>query len=79
MTERELREEIRERKREARDMRRTLAAWVCEGVPQRQMRREWARLHSFEAATKRLERLLTPDDRPSGMLQIGFVREGESS
>ena len=78
MTEKELREQIRERKREARDMRRTLAEWVSEGVPSRQMRREWERLHRFEAATERMERLLTPDDRPSGMLQIGFVREGES-
>ena len=69
---------VRDRKQEAHRMRRVLAEWISEGVPRRQMLREWERLRRFEAATERMECLLTPDDRPLGMFQIGFVREGES-
>lgn len=78
MTERELRETIRERKREARAMRRTLAEWIAEGVPARKLNREYARLRDFECDTEAMTDMLTTDDRPAGMLRIGFVREEDS-
>ena len=75
MTERELRETIRERKREARSIRRTLAEWIAEGVPTRKLNREYDRLRAFERDTEAMEDMLTDDGRPIGMRHIGFVRE----
>ena len=76
---RDLREEIRRRREEARSMRRSLAAWVIEGVPPRQMDREWRKLQTFERDTDFMEDMLTDESRPAGMLQIGFVREEETA
>lgn len=79
VTERELRESIRERKQEARRMRRTLAEWIAEGCPARKLNREYDRLRAFEKDTEAMEDMLTDESRPAGMLQIGFVREEEGA
>ena len=52
---------IRERKQEARRMRRTVAEWVIDGISDRQARREYERISEYEEKTKLLEELMTEE------------------
>ena len=52
---------IRERKEQARRMRRTVAEWVVNGISDRQARREYERISEYEEKTKLLEELMTEE------------------
>lgn len=63
---------IRERKQEARRMRRTVAEWEIKGMLARQVRREYKRIREFEDKTGALEELLA-EDVGRIVNKIGFV------
>lgn len=63
---------IRERKQEARRMRRTVAEWVINGISDRQARREYERISEYEEKTELLEELVT-EEVGRVVNKIGFV------
>ena len=63
---------IRERKEEARRMRRTVAEWVINGISDRQARREYERISEYEEKTVFLEDLMA-EEVGRVVNKIGFV------
>ena len=63
---------IRERKEEARRMRRMVAEWVIDGISDRQARREYERISRYEEKTELLEELMT-EEVGRVVNKIGFV------
>lgn len=63
---------IRERKEQARRMRRTVAEWVINGISDRQARREYERISEYEEKTKLLEDLMA-EEVGRVVNKIGFV------
>ena len=63
---------IRERKEQARRMRRTVAVWVINGISDRQARREYERISEYEEKTKLLEELMI-EGVGRVVNKIGFV------
>ena len=63
---------IRERKEEARRMRRTVAEWVIGGMTKRQAEREYRKIRDFEEITEALQELVT-EEVGYVVNKIGFV------
>lgn len=63
---------IRERKEQARRMRRQVAEWVLEGMSKREARREYDRIAEYEHRTEAAEELLA-EEKSFIVNKIGFV------
>lgn len=63
---------IRERKKQARRMRRMVAEWVLEGMSKREAQREYDRIAEYEHRTEAAEELLM-EEKGFIVNKIGFV------
>jgi hypothetical protein len=63
---------IRERKEQARRMRRQVAEWVLEGMSKREAQREYDRIAKYEYRTEAAEELLV-EEKGFIVNKIGFV------
>ena len=63
---------IRERKEQARRMRRTVAEWMLGGMSKREVQREYNKIREYEEVTEALEELVA-DEVGYIVNKIGFL------